>query len=133
MKKVLGSIERVSFPEFELKGVIAKIDTGAYTGAMHCTKVHEEVEESERILYFSPFDHPEKVIKTTKFEIGIVRSSNGAEEQRYFVDTNIKIQGKTYPITLSLADRSEMRWPVLLGRRFLLNNGFLVDVTVRNK
>ena len=36
------------------------------------------------------------------------------------------VPGQTYPITLSLADRSEMKWPVLIGRRFLRQNHFVL-------
>jgi hypothetical protein len=32
-----------------------------------------------------------------------------------------------------LADRSEMKWPVLIGRRFLHANEFIVDVSERNR
>ncbi len=133
MKKVLGRFERVSFPEFGMDKVVAKIDTGAFTGALHATKIHEEDENEVRILYFSPFDHPEIVYQTTNFERGIVRSSNGKSETRYFIETGIVIQGDRYAVTLTLADRSEMKYPVLIGRRFLHANEFIVDVSVGNR
>jgi hypothetical protein len=49
-------------------------------------------------------------------------------QHRFFIHTNIIIKDETYKIELSLADRSVMKWPVLIGRRFLHNNDFLVDV-----
>lgn len=133
MKKVLGRFEHVSFPEFGMDGVVAKIDTGAFTGALHATKVHEEDENGVQILYFSPFDHPEIVYQTTNFERGMVRSSNGKSETRYFIETGIVVQGDRYAVTLTLADRSEMKYPVLIGRRFLHANEFIVDVSVGNR
>lgn len=132
-KTTVGSFEPVIFPDFNGYEVMAKIDTGAYTGALHCTKIHEEETTSGQILHFSPFDHPEVEIILTEFAVNHVRSSNGKRESRYFIDTNITIQGKTYPIVLSLADRSEMKWPVLIGRKFLRQHNFLVDVTKANK
>jgi hypothetical protein len=126
--KVLAAFEEISFPEFAMHRVHAKIDTGAYSGAIHCTKVHEEIENDTNVLYFSPFDHPELVKKTEKFNKRKVRSSNGTTQYRYFIDTKVIIKGFECPIHISLTDRSEMRWPVLIGRRFLKNNGFLVDV-----
>lgn len=132
-QKIIGSFEPVSFPEFKGAGTVrAKIDTGAYTGSLHCTKVRLEETKQDKILHFSPFDHPEVKIKTVDFSIRPVRSSNGVEQNRYFVNTHITIKGITYPITLSLADRSDMKWPVLIGRRFLRKNNFLVDVSQRN-
>jgi hypothetical protein len=133
IKKTVGSFESVVFPEFNRYEVIAKIDTGAFTGALHCTKIREEETENGKILHFSPFDHPEVEISLTEFAVNHVKSSNGKSESRYFIDTEIIFAGESYPIVLSLADRSEMRWPVLIGRKFLKQNNFLVDVTKEAK
>ena len=130
-KITLGAFEKVAFPEFTLLGVMAKIDTGAFTGALHCTKIYEDDTPAGKVLRFSPFDHPEVEIVKDDFVVRHVKSSNGKREKRYFISTEITIQGETYPITLSLANRSEMKWPVLIGRRFLRKNQFLVDVTKR--
>jgi hypothetical protein len=124
---IIGAFERVSFPDFHPEQMIAKIDTGAYTGALHCTKIREINSEEGHALIFSPFDHPELELKETDFLVKHVRSSNGQSSTRYFIQTNIMICGKEYPIVLSLADRSEMKWPVLIGRKFLRANNFLVD------
>jgi hypothetical protein len=57
-----------------------------------------------------------------------VRSSNGESQSRYFIKTQVKFaNGKKYPITMSLTDRSSMKFPVLIGRR-LLAGRFIVDV-----
>lgn len=132
MKKTIGSFEKINFPEFGMKNVTAKVDTGAFTGALHCTKVHEKKEGDVRVLHFSPFDHPKIVYKTDNFEKGIVKSSNGLVTERYFIETSVELKKKRYAITLTLADRSEMKWPVLIGRRFLHANEFIVDVSERN-
>lgn len=133
MKKTIGSFEKVDFPEFGMKNVVAKVDTGAFTGALHATRIHEEEEDGVNVIYFSPFDHPKTVYKTDNFERGIVKSSNGATSERYFIETSIMIRGKRHAITLTLANRSEMKWPVLIGRRFLHANEFIVDVSERNR
>lgn len=126
-KNIIGSFESVIFPDFNGYEVVAKIDTGAYTGALHCTKIREEETEKGKVLYFSPFDHPETELSLTEYAVNHVKSSNGTAESRYFIDTKVTIQERTYPIVLSLADRSEMKWPVLIGRKFLRQNHFLVD------
>lgn len=123
----VGTFEPVEFPEFNLGKMIAKIDTGAFTGALHCTQIREEDTESGKVLVFSPFDHPENEMRAQEFAVNYVRSSNGTRQPRYFVETNVVIQGVEYPIVLSLADRSEMKWPVIIGRKFLRRNDFLVD------
>ncbi len=126
---ILRAVEPVSFPEFEPIGQIpAKIDTGALTGSLHCTEIHVTEEDGQQVLVFSPFDHPEIEMKTKDYTTGPVKSSNGEEEERFFINTTINIAGKTLPITLTLADRTEMMRDVLIGRRFLIEHGFLVDV-----
>jgi len=127
--KVIGVFERVSFPSFGMNRVMAKIDTGAYTGALHCTKIEEVDTPDGKILHFSPFDKPKKQFSTDKFVVSHVKSSNGKKENRYFIKTDIELDGQVYPILLSLADRSEMKWSVLIGRRFLRSNHFMVDAT----
>ena len=37
-KKIIGRLERVDQPEFDLKRIEAKIDTGAYNGAIHVSE-----------------------------------------------------------------------------------------------
>lgn len=128
-QKIVGSTEIVGFPMFDLFDVPAKIDTGADSGAIHCTKIEEKVIKGKNVLQFSPFDHPEIIIVATDFVMKSVRSSNGDAAKRYFIDTTITIQGNDYPINLSLADRTEMTWPVLIGKKFLCDQGFLVDVS----
>ena len=127
-RKTVGAFEVVDFPLFSMTGVKAKIDTGAYTGALHCTKISEEQTPEGPILKFSPFNKPNLHVVERDYAIRMVRSSNGAPQKRYFIKTQIVVQGKPYGITLSLADRSEMRSSVLIGRRFLRRYSFLVDV-----
>ncbi len=128
--KTVGAFEEVAFPQFEMSGITAKIDTGAYSGALHCTQISEVVTDTGKMLRFSPFDHPKTVIEAAKYTVAHVKSSNGTRAKRYFISTPMTIKGKTYPVTLSLANRAEMKWPVLIGRRFLKDNHFIVDVNI---
>ncbi len=133
-ENILKRIEVVSFPQFAAIGEIeAKIDTGAYTGSLHCTEIHLSETKDGPELHFSPFDHPELEMTTRDFSTGFVKSSNGEEVERFFINTTIYIAGKTLPITLTLANRAEMRRAVLIGRRFLAEHGFFVDVNKGNQ
>lgn len=125
--KVLGIFETVAFPEFQTQNITAKIDTGAYTGALHCSSIEERDVEGGKTLIFVPIGSEEHIFEKDEFIIKYVKSSNGKREKRYFISTQIVIQGEMYEITLSLANRSNMKWPVLIGRRFLKQNNFLVD------
>ena len=129
--RVVGAFESVVFPEFSTEPVIAKIDTGAYTGALHCNMIEERHTDSGKVLAFRPFELDTEVVRE-EFVIKYVRSSNGKREKRYFITTKIKLQGKQRLISISLTDRSDMKWQVLIGRRFLRQYKYLVDPTVNN-
>lgn len=129
--KVLSTFEPVIFPEFSKKKVPAKIDTGAYTGALHCSSILEHDKEGGKVLQFTPYGSRKSYIKD-EFLAKYVKSSNGKRQKRYFITTSIVVQGKKYEIMMSLANRSEMKWPVLIGRRFLRKYHFLVDPSLSN-
>jgi hypothetical protein len=131
-RKILGIYEKIDFPDFGIKSIKVKIDTGAYTGAFHCTKIKEVVTDKGKELHFSPFDNPQVDIRTPEYETKHVKSSNGEKTERYFITTKINIAGKNYQTVLSLADRTTMKWPVIIGRKFLIENNFLVDVNKKS-
>lgn len=132
-KLIVGVFEKVDFPEFGINGMSAKMDTGAYTGSFHCTKVRVDKSGKKPVLHFSPFDHPDKVITTEAFEYRRTISSNGHAEIRYVINTTVRLQGKTFPIQISLANRSTMKRQVLIGRRFLRQHNIIVDLAIRKK
>jgi hypothetical protein len=61
-----------------------------------------------------------------------IKSSNGITELRYQIVVCIKFGRKYFDIELTLTDRAEMKYPVLLGRKFLQGK-FVVDVSKVNK
>lgn len=127
---IIGCIETVNFPEFGLNDIQAKVDTGAYSGAIHAEDIR--LSEDALTLFFS-FPEGGKDIATKDFVEVKVTSAFGHQEVRYVVNTEIDIQGKTYPIRIGLSNREKMRFPVLLGRRFLRENGFIVDVRLNQE
>lgn len=128
----IGCFEVVSFPGLGLSDVIAKVDTGAYSGALHCTdlKVVRRGAARKRILKYTPNGRSELTQETDRFYETYVRSALGHRRKRYIIETDIELGGRTYPITIGLSDRSDMKRPVLLGRRFLRENDILVDVRI---
>lgn len=129
---ILGTIEEVSLPALGVSDVLAKVDTGAYSGALHCTdiKVVRRGPERVRTLVFLPLGKKKKKIETTEFMETFIRSATGHRVKRYVVDADIAVRGSHYPIRIGLSDRGKMKFPVLLGRRFLRENGMTVDVRV---
>ena len=131
-KLLLGRTDIADFPLFELVGIAIKVDTGAYTSSIHCKDI-EEIGETLQCSFLDP-THPEyngRRFTFKKYDIASVKSSNGTIEMRYAVRSKIILFGKTYPITLTLTSREDMRFPVLLGRKFL-NGKFIVDPQLEN-
>ena len=123
-KKIIGRVDRLDFPKLNLFNVPCKIDTGAYTSAIHCAKV----EHSDGLLYCY-FEHlnSDSPIVFNEFSLTDVKSSNGYKENRFKIKSEIVLFGKSYKINLTLSTRHDMKFPVLIGRQFL-SKKFLVDV-----
>ena len=131
-KQLIGRRDRADFPELGLYDIAIKVDTGAYTSAMHCTRIKvTETDQGVPAVSFVLLDpgHPEydgRVYTFTNFRQKLVRSSNGSSEHRFVIKTKIRLFERDYPIELSLSERGEMRYPVLIGRRLLMRR-FIVD------
>lgn len=123
-REIFGSIEPVSIPSLGIETIIAKVDTGAWTGALHCTDIYEE----NGVLHFTPVGNERLATTTTDFETRAVRGATGHLVQRYIIPVTLEIKGKMYETTVGLSDRQLLRREMLLGRRFLIENNILVDV-----
>lgn len=133
-KEIFGIFEHVSIPELAIDNVLAKIDTGAYSGALHCSKIKEVIRsDGKKVLRFTPSENHTNKIEITKYAKSNVRSSTGHRVKRYLFDTNIVIKGVVYPIRIGLSDRSDMNHEILIGRRFLRENNIIVDVRVNQE
>jgi hypothetical protein len=130
---IIGRVELVDLPEFGLVELEAKIDTGADSSALHCTniQIHEDNFVSFCVLDPNHPDFIDQRLRMPLFTCKRVKSSNGVSKKRAFIQTHALINGQSYPIILSLTDRSNMSKPMLLGRRFL-EGKFLVDVSLKH-
>lgn len=130
---VIGRSDVIDLPELELNDIEAKIDTGAFTSAIHCHNIREQKKGKKTVIAFNLLDpsHPdynEKEFIIKKYTKKTVKSSTGHTEDRYVIQTPIQIFNKMYSIELSLSDRKDMKFPILIGRKLLMNN-FIVDVS----
>ena len=127
--EVIGYIERVDLPGLDLFALDAKIDTGADSCSMHCDDI--EVEGENVIFTLHDEVHPAyhgKRLTLPIFKIKNVKSSNGSIEERVFVKSMVKLGCKTYEAEISLTNRVNMKYPMLIGRRFLSHH-YLIDVS----
>lgn len=132
-KHIIGRKEKISFPELKLQDIDAKIDTGAYTSSIHCSEIKASKEGDTEMISFRLLDHQHpdynhKLFKMPLHDKRKIKSSFGDLQTRYVIKTKVEFFEQLYDIELSLADRSKMEYPVLLGRKLLMKN-FLVDVS----
>jgi hypothetical protein len=124
---LIGRREFVNFPLFNINQVEAKIDTGAYTCAIHCKEIKTMSVDGKIVLCFKLLDdvtHRCEVFTKKK-----IKNSFGEMEERFIIKTVIGIGRKKVNTTVSLSNRGNMRYPVLIGRR-LLKGKFIVDVNL---
>lgn len=123
-KAVIGRREMVTLPDLNLH-LCCKADTGARTSALHAEDI-ETSEDEHGQLWVSFVTHsggPDS--PAHKFNVHLhdrrrVTSSNGRSEWRYVIRTPIQLGDLNFSIELTLTDRSNMRHPMLLGRRAML-------------
>lgn len=131
--KIIGRLEYVDFPQLGITELEAKVDTGAYTSSLHCS----EIEVNDDTVRFIVLDdaHPSFEGKWFKLPIEkftMVKSSNGQTEERVVVKTVIKLLDEEFDIFLTLTNRKDMKYPVLLGRKFLQKK-YLVNVNIKHQ
>jgi hypothetical protein len=130
--EILGRSDRVNLPGLGLKNIHAKIDTGAYTSSLHCSRA--EVVNGRLEFVLLDDEHPEftgMIFTADTFTQRMVKNSFGVAEKRYTIQTAIQIFNETILAEFTLSDRDALRFPILLGRK-ILRDRFLIDVTKRN-
>ncbi|SFX60326.1 ATP-dependent zinc protease family protein [Marinospirillum alkaliphilum] len=119
-KIIIGAREVVCFPALNLC-VRAKVDTGAKTSCLHATDIHVEGRKGQQQISFVTLDETSATPRTVRCQLPLldrrkVRSSNGHSDWRYVVETEVLLGEFREKIQLTLADRSRMKYPMLLGR-----------------
>ena len=132
-KKVIGWREHVSFPDWGVGPVRAKIDTGARTSAIHVADIEDlgdgrirfEVVTRERPKRRTVWVEAEPVRTAT------VKPSTGDKQSRPVVSTRFRLGGVEQTIELGLVCRKGMLCRMLVGRTALADR-FVVDPQRKN-
>lgn len=130
-KKIVGTKEIISIIDLELFNLDAKVDTGADSNALHCDDI--TIDEKNNNVSFVLLDETHESYHGKKmtfplYKIKKVKSSNGQVQLRPSIKVNVEFFGKKYKSIISLTNRADMKFPMLIGRRFLKDR-FLVDVS----
>ena len=130
-KKIVGWREWVRLPGLAIPRVKAKLDTGARTSALHAFKITPFSKDGAAYVRF--IVHPLQRRRTP--EIGCVAlvidhrnvmDSGGRIEERYVIRTDVKLGKSLWPIELTLTNRDQMGFRMLLGRQ-ALRRRYVVD------
>jgi hypothetical protein len=128
-KKIIGNKELISIIDLDLFDLDAKVDTGADSNALHCDDIVVEGD----FVHFTLLDEVHtsyhgKRMKMPLYRVKKVRSSNGELQHRPSIKVKVKFFNKEYKAVISLTNRADMKYPMLIGRKFL-SGKFLVDVS----
>ena len=128
---VIGWREWVGLPDFGIKAIKVKVDTGARSSSLHAFDLQEFQRNGAKWVRFQV--HPvqrnseEAVeLEAKVLEYRSVRSSSGKATTRPVIITTVELLGLTWPVELTLAGRDEMGFRMLLGRE-AFRRRFLVD------
>ena len=131
---VVGWREWVALPQAGVDWVKAKIDTGARSSSIHAFDLESFEKDGQEWVRFSI--HPWQRSDEDHVELSLpvldrreVRSSNGQTEQRYAVALDVTLAGRTITTVMTLSNRDEMGFRMLIGRE-ALERGFLVDSAI---
>ncbi len=131
-KSVLGWREWVCLPHLHIDAIKAKVDTGAKTSALHAYFIHPYLRaDGETWLRFGIHPLQRSVELAVECHAKLVDQRNvtdsgGHREMRYVIETPLMVGAKTFRSQLTLTDRENMRFRMLLGRN-ALRRRFLVD------
>lgn len=133
-KLLLGWKEYCALPRLHIPLVVAKIDTGADTSCLHAFNIEPFLKEGKKYVRFET--HPKrlnddfsKTCEAPVIDYRMIRSSNGDHEYRYVIETELIIGGSAFIIDISLTNRAELNFRMLLGRQFLKTHS-LIDVSL---
>lgn len=118
----LGWEEWVALPDLGLPALKAKVDTGAKTSALHAFEIEPFGPASNPKVRFLMYPVPQKPDLAIACSAPVVdrrevTSSNGESELRYVIESKLQLDGRAWPVELTLTDRGSMQYRMLIGRQ----------------
>ena len=111
----------MDLPDLGISRILARIDTGAATSALHVENLEEFKEKNRNWVRFSL--RPD--IHNTAYSVQItarikgrkkIKNTSATAERRSVIETTLELANRSWKINLTLTDRSGMNYPLLIGR-----------------
>lgn len=126
---VIGWLECISLPELDLVDFGVKVDTGAKTTALHADEIEPFFKGSDPWVRFLAPRLGGTAQNQCEFPVHTERkitNTGGVAEPRFVIRTPMELGGRKWEIDISLTDRANMRFPLILGRRALRGRNIVV-------
>ena len=128
---LIGWREWVGLPDLGVSAIKAKVDTGARSSSLHVCDIEEYEENGLAMVRFEIHpaqrsSEPAILASSPLLEHRSVRSSSGKAQIRPVIKTTVKLLSQIWQVELTLANRDEMGFRMLLGRE-AFRGRFLVD------
>lgn len=128
---LIGWREWVSLPGTGIDWIKAKIDTGARSSSVHAYDIEQFLRDGADWVRFQIRPWQDSREDVTLVECPVhdrreVRSSSGHSQERIVVLLDITLAGRTISAEVTLTNRDEMGFRMLIGRQ-ALRQGFLID------
>ena len=131
LKTIIGWREWASLPEIGIDRIKVKVDTGARNSALHAYNTSLISRNGENWIHFDihPDQNDETTIKSCTVRLidrRWVTNSGGTRERRFVIETPIRIGDREWPIIITLTNRDEMGFRMLVGRS-AIKGKYMVD------
>ncbi|MEM5501210.1 ATP-dependent zinc protease family protein [Ahrensia kielensis] len=120
--RCVGWREVVELPDLDIKKLRAKIDSGARTSAIHAENqeiFYRDDVKWVRFSFPSPDSKGRKILEAVVSDERKIKNTGGVPEQRVIIRTNLMVGSYRAKVDISLADRKNMEFDLILGRTAL--------------
>ncbi|WP_341503819.1 RimK/LysX family protein [Gallaecimonas sp. GXIMD4217] len=130
-KRLVGALELCDLPQLTITDLHVRVDTGAQTSSLHVDNLEEFSRQGDLWVSFDIHPDIHNVERIVRREAKVhsvrqVKSSNATRQKRYVILTELCMAGQCWTIQLTLTDRSEMTYLMLLGREAMVGR-LIVD------
>jgi len=127
---VIGWREAVAMPQLRIANVEAKIDTGARTSALHAED--QEVFERDGARWVRFRVPASKCHRDIRIEAPVsderpIKNTGGVPEMRLVIETLLVLGRHHWHVEVSLANRANMGFDLILGRTAIRGRNVLVN------